>query len=83
MDVDNREERLKNRFERIKELEDEIIRRENIVKEKERARKQLLLRLSPALWADIAQWAEEEYRSINSQIEFALNEAVKNRKKRN
>jgi len=82
MDVDNREERLRSRLEKIKELEDEITRRENIVKEKDRVKKQVLLRLSPALWAEIAQWAEDEYRSINSQIEFILNDAVKSRKNR-
>ncbi|MCL2632184.1 MAG: Arc family DNA-binding protein [Coriobacteriia bacterium] len=53
-----------------------------MVKEKDRVKKQVLLRLSPALWAEIAQWAEDEYRSINSQIEFILNDAVKSRKNR-
>jgi len=44
-------------------------------------RKQVLLRLSPSLWREIASWAEEDFRSINGQIEFLLSEAVKKRKK--
>ncbi|MBQ8412331.1 MAG: Arc family DNA-binding protein [Lachnospiraceae bacterium] len=50
------------------------------MKEKEKAKKQILLRLAPALWEDLAKWADEDYRSINSQIEFLLAEAVRNRK---
>ena len=42
----------------------------------------MLLRLSPTLWNQIAAWAEEDFRSINGQIEFLLAEAVKERKKR-
>ncbi|MDO4553342.1 MAG: Arc family DNA-binding protein [Bacillota bacterium] len=48
---------------------------------KEKAKKQLLLRLSPALWEDLAAWAEDDFRSINGQIEFLLTECVKRRKK--
>ena len=43
-------------------------------------KKQLLLRLSPALWGEINRWAEDEFRSINGQIEYILSEAVKKRK---
>lgn len=50
---------------------------ENENKEK----KQILLRLSPSLWTDLATWAEDDFRSINGQIEYLLNEAVKQRKK--
>lgn len=50
---------------------------ENENKEK----KQILLRLSPSLWTDLAAWAEDDFRSINSQIEYLLSEAVKQRKK--
>ena len=50
---------------------------------KDNEKKQLLLRLSSNLWEDLAAWAEDDFRSINGQIEFLLNEAVKQRKKTN
>ncbi len=40
-------------------------------------RKQLLLRLDPAVHDAIARWAAGELRSINSQIEMLLREALK------
>ena len=43
-------------------------------------KKQLLLRLSPSLWNEINKWAEDDFRSINGQIEYILTEAVKKRK---
>jgi len=51
--------------------------RENSAIVKENAKKQVLLRLSPGLWNQIASWADEDFRSINGQIEYLLNEAVK------
>jgi hypothetical protein len=48
---------------------------------KDNERKQLLLRLSPSLWQDLAVWAEDDFRSINGQIEYLLTECVKNHKK--
>jgi hypothetical protein len=47
----------------------------------EKEKKQLLLRLSASLWEDLAAWAEDDFRSINGQIEYVLSEAVKKRKK--
>lgn len=44
--------------------------------------KKILLRLRHDLWLDIAHWADDDLRSINGQIEFILNEAVKKRKKK-
>ena len=44
---------------------------------KEKAKKQLLLRLSPTLWQELASWAEDDFRSI----EYLLTECVKKRKK--
>ncbi len=49
--------------------------------EKESQRKQLLLRISTSLWKDLATWAEEDFRSINGQIEYLLTECVRRRKK--
>ena len=49
--------------------------------EKEKAKKQVLLRLAPSLWDEISAWAEDDFRSINAQIEYLLTEAVRNRRK--
>ncbi|MGL5978485.1 MAG: PTS ascorbate transporter subunit IIC [Erysipelotrichaceae bacterium] len=40
-------------------------------------RKRILLRLTPQLWEAIAKWAEDDFRSINGQIEYILSESVK------
>ena len=44
-------------------------------------KKQVPLRLSPKLYAAIASWAEDDFRSVNGQIEDLLSECVKQRKK--
>lgn len=44
-------------------------------------KKQVPLRLSEKLYADIAAWAEDDFRSINGQIEYLLTECVRQRKK--
>ncbi len=80
-ELDTREAALTARLARIEELEAQAIRREKAAKEREKAKKQVLLRLSPSLWDDIAAWAEDDFRSINAQIEFLLTEAVRRRKK--
>ncbi len=49
--------------------------------EKENSKKQIPLRLSSTLYKELAQWAEEDFRSINGQIEYLLTEAVRKRKK--
>ena len=43
-------------------------------------KKQVPLRLSAKLYAELAQWAEDEFRSVNGQIEYLLTECVKRRK---
>ncbi|HSN67547.1 MAG TPA: Arc family DNA-binding protein [Fusibacter sp.] len=48
---------------------------------KDKDKKQLLLRLSPSLWESLAEWAEDDFRSINGQIEYLLSESVKKRKR--
>ena len=45
------------------------------------AKKQVPLRLSPKLYDAIASWAEDDFRSINGQIEYLLSECVRQRKK--
>ena len=44
------------------------------------ARKGFLLRLPPALLAELRTWAEAEVRSLNGHIEFLLREAVRRRR---
>lgn len=82
------EQRLKERLARLEELEAEIagreqelIRRQRSVKEMEKAKKQILLRLSPKLWEELAKWAEDDFRSINGQIEYLLADCVQKRRK--
>lgn len=48
--------------------------------EEQKAKKQVLLRLSPTLWKEINAWASDDFRSVNGQIEYLLTEAVKKRK---
>jgi hypothetical protein len=43
----------------------------------ERAKKQVPLRLSHELYNRLAAWAEDEFRSVNGQIEYLLTECVK------
>ena len=81
-DLNKKEEQLQQRLEKLKSMEAEIKKKEKAIKDKEKAKKQVLLRLAPSLWDDIAAWAEDDFRSINAQIEFLLTEAVKSRKRK-
>lgn len=47
----------------------------------EKDKKAFVLRINPALLKEIEQWAANEFRSTNGQIEYLLNEAVKAKKK--
>ena len=47
----------------------------------ENQKKQVPLRLSPKLYAAIAAWAEDDFRSVNGQIEYLLTECERQRKK--
>lgn len=44
-------------------------------------KKQVPLRLNEQLYNAIAAWAEDDFRSVNGQIEYLLTECVKQRKK--
>ena len=76
-----KEKKLQERLARISALEQEVLKKEKSLKEKEKAKKQMLLRLSPGLWDEIAAWAEEDFRSINGQVEFLLTECVRQHRK--
>ena len=45
-------------------------------------KKQIPLRISASLYAQLAAWAEDEFRSINGQIEYLLTECVRKRGKK-
>ncbi len=40
-------------------------------------KKQIPLRLTPALYNDLMRWAEEDFRSLNGQIEYLLTACVR------
>ncbi|PIQ23620.1 hypothetical protein COW36_14140 [bacterium (Candidatus Blackallbacteria) CG17_big_fil_post_rev_8_21_14_2_50_48_46] len=41
------------------------------------AKKQFLLRIDPKLFLLLEQWATDEFRSVNGQLEFLLRDALK------
>lgn len=43
------------------------------------AKKSFLLRVDPALWADIERLAQSDLRSTNAQVEFMLRDALARR----
>ena len=53
------------------------------MEENKNAKKQIPLRISAQLYDELSRWADDEYRSINEQIEYLLHECVKTRRKKN
>lgn len=51
--------------------------------EQQPKKKQVPLRLSEELYEALAMWAEDEFRSVNGQIEYLLTECVKKHRKKN
>jgi len=45
----------------------------------ENEKKQVPLRLNKKLWEALSAWAEDDFRSLNGQIEYLLTESVKRR----
>jgi hypothetical protein len=45
-------------------------------------RKSYLLRINEDLWNELSEWAAQEFRSVNGQIELLLQRAVEERKRR-
>jgi hypothetical protein len=45
------------------------------------SKKKLLLRIDPKLHDELRKWAEDDFRSINAQIEFLLKKAVANNRR--
>ena len=79
--LQEKEELLRQKLEKIHAMEQEIQEKEKNLRLREKSKKQIILRLSPTLWEEIARWADEDFRSINGQIEYLLTECVRQRKK--
>lgn len=45
----------------------------------DKSKKQVPLRLSPSLYEKLAAWAQDDFRSVNGQIEYLLTECVNKR----
>ncbi len=45
-------------------------------------KKQIPLRVSEKLYEALLEWAEDEFRSVNGQIEYLLTECVKKQRKK-
>jgi len=43
------------------------------------SRKSFLLRISPELYQELEAWSQQEFRSVNAQIEYLLKEALRRR----
>ena len=43
--------------------------------QEDKERKQVLLRINPALYNELNKWADDEFRSLNAQIEYVLTKA--------
>jgi hypothetical protein len=46
-------------------------------------KKAFVLRINPDTLKELERWAQDEFRSVNGQLEFILSEAVRKRKKGN
>ena len=47
-----------------------------------KSRKSFLIRIDPALYDELEAWAQQDFRSVNGQIEFVLKQAVARRRGR-
>lgn len=77
-----KERELEERLAKLEALEKEVKAKEKAAKQAEKAKKQVILRIAPTLWEEIARWAEDDFRSINGQIEYLLSECVRRRKQK-
>lgn len=49
-------------------------------KNEKQEKKAFALRINPKLMQELERWAEDEFRSLNGQIEYLLDKAIKERK---
>ena len=45
-------------------------------------KKQIPLRISKELFDELSRWAEDDFRSLNGQIEFLLTDAVRKKRRK-
>ncbi len=45
-------------------------------------KKQVPLRISKELFDELSRWAEDDFRSLNGQIEYLLTDAVRKRRRK-
>jgi hypothetical protein len=79
--LDLKEQKLLERKQKLEALEKEITAREKELKAKDAKRKQIILRIPETLHREIVKWSEEDFRSVNGQIEYLLTRSVRERKK--
>lgn len=51
--------------------------------DKNKSRKQIILRLNQDLWEELTRWADDDFRSLNGQVEYLLTNAVREQRKKN
>lgn len=44
-------------------------------------RKSFVLRIDPDLFAQVEKWAEDEFRSVNGQVEWMIHKSLKDAKR--
>jgi hypothetical protein len=57
-----------------------MLARFTIERSEMKSRKSFPLRIDPVLYAELEAWAQQEFRSVNGQIEFLLRQAVSRRR---
>jgi len=50
--------------------------------DRDNQKKQVPLRLSKTLYEELAAWAEDDFHSLNGQIEYLLTECVRKRRRK-
>ena len=60
----------------MSESQDKTHSDDGMHKKKKQEKKKLLLRIGPKLHNELKKWADDDFRSINAQIEFLLRQAV-------
>ncbi len=59
------------------EMDEDIRGGKGSGKKTKQEKKKILLRLDPVLHEQLRLWAERDFRSLNSQIEFLLKKSLK------